>query len=69
MSDDGSANNDQRASLPPWASLRYRDYSFLFMLALGTLLNDANANGFERAGKRMIGNEIPDFGDVLVGTV
>jgi MFS family permease len=34
MSDDGSANNDQRASLPPWASLRYRDYSFLFMLAL-----------------------------------
>ncbi len=34
MSDDDSAHDDQHASLPPWASLRYRDYSFLFMLAL-----------------------------------
>jgi len=34
MSDDDSARDDQHASLPPWASLRYRDYSFLFMLAL-----------------------------------
>ena len=34
MSDDGSARDDRPASLPPWASLRYRDYSFLFMLAL-----------------------------------
>lgn len=34
MSDDSSGSNDQTASLPPWASLRYRDYSFLFLLAL-----------------------------------
>ena len=34
MSDDDSAQDDRPASLPPWASLRYRDYSFLFMLAL-----------------------------------
>ena len=34
MSDDSSGSNDQLASLKPWASLRYRDYSFLFLLAL-----------------------------------
>lgn len=34
MPDDDSAKDDRSASLPPWASLRYRDYSFLFMLAL-----------------------------------
>ena len=34
MSDDSSGRNDQTASLPPWASLRYRNYSFLFLLAL-----------------------------------
>jgi MFS family permease len=33
MSDD-SSGRDLSASLPPWASLRYRDYSFLFALAL-----------------------------------
>jgi predicted MFS family arabinose efflux permease len=34
MPDDPSDNNDQPASLPPWASLRYRDYSFFFLLSL-----------------------------------
>ncbi|HME60576.1 MAG TPA: MFS transporter [Candidatus Binatia bacterium] len=34
MSDDSSGSNDQITSLPPWASLRYRNYSFLFLLAL-----------------------------------
>ncbi|MGE5218312.1 MAG: MFS transporter, partial [Chloroflexota bacterium] len=34
MSDDESAHDDQRASLRPWASLRYRDYSLLFLLSL-----------------------------------
>jgi len=34
MSDDGSAHNDQRVSLRPWASLHYRDYSLLFLLSL-----------------------------------
>jgi MFS family permease len=34
MSDDTSGSNDQPATLRPWASLRYRDYSFLFLLAL-----------------------------------
>ncbi|MDH3444596.1 MAG: MFS transporter [Deltaproteobacteria bacterium] len=34
MSHDDSAEGDRPASLPPWASLRHRDYSFLFMLAL-----------------------------------
>ena len=34
MSDDSSGSNDPPASLKPWASLRYRDYSFLFLLAL-----------------------------------
>lgn len=34
MSRDKSAEGDRPASLPPWASLRYRDYSFLFTLAL-----------------------------------
>ena len=34
MSDDSSGSKDQTASLPPWASLRYRNYSFLFLLAL-----------------------------------
>ncbi len=34
MSDDDSAGDGRPASLPPWASLRYRDYSFLFTLAL-----------------------------------
>jgi MFS family permease len=34
MSDDDSVHDDQHASLPPWASLRYRDYRFLFTLAL-----------------------------------
>ena len=34
MSDDSPGSNDPPVSLPPWASLRYRDYSFLFLLAL-----------------------------------
>jgi MFS family permease len=34
MSDDDSVHDDQHASLPPWASLPYRDYRFLFTLAL-----------------------------------
>ena len=34
MSEDSSGSNDQRASLKPWASLRYRNYSFLFLLGL-----------------------------------
>lgn len=34
MPEDSSGSNDQPASLKPWASLRYRDYSFLFLLAL-----------------------------------
>ena len=34
MSDDLSGRNDQSKALPPWASLRYRNYSFLFSLAL-----------------------------------
>src|SRR5213596_3762151 len=34
MFDDPSDNNDQLALLPPWASLRYRDYSFFFLLSL-----------------------------------
>jgi MFS family permease len=34
MSDDPSDNNDRLALLPPWASLRYRDYSFFFLLSL-----------------------------------
>ncbi len=33
MPDDDSAS-DHKPALPPWASLRYRDYSFLFILAL-----------------------------------
>src|SRR5918996_452896 len=34
MPDDPSDNNERPRSLPPWASLRYRDYSFLFLLSL-----------------------------------
>jgi MFS family permease len=34
MSDTSSGSNDQSAQLRPWASLRYRNYSFLFLLAL-----------------------------------
>jgi predicted MFS family arabinose efflux permease len=34
MPDDPSDNNDPPGSVPPWASLRYRDYSFLFLLSL-----------------------------------
>ena len=34
MFDDPSDNIDQPASFPPWASLRYRDYSFFFLLSL-----------------------------------
>jgi predicted MFS family arabinose efflux permease len=34
MSDDPSDNKDQSASLSPWASLRYRNYSFFFLLSL-----------------------------------
>lgn len=34
MADDSSDKHDRRATLAPWASLRYRDYSFLFTLAL-----------------------------------
>jgi MFS family permease len=34
MSDPSSGSTDQPAPLPPWASLRYRDYSFLFLLGL-----------------------------------
>jgi MFS family permease len=33
MPEDDSAS-DHKPALPPWASLRYRDYSFLFVLAL-----------------------------------
>jgi MFS family permease len=33
MSDDSSGNSEQPEALPPWASLRYRNYSFLFLLA------------------------------------
>jgi MFS family permease len=33
MADDSSGSNHQRQTLRPWASLRYRDYSFLFLLA------------------------------------
>ena len=34
MSDSSTGNDDQPATLPPWASLRYRDYRFLFLLSL-----------------------------------
>lgn len=34
MSDASSGSTDRSESLPPWASLRYRDYRFLFLLAL-----------------------------------
>lgn len=34
MSDDDSDHDTQHDSLPPWASLRYRGYRFLFTLAL-----------------------------------
>jgi predicted MFS family arabinose efflux permease len=34
MSDEPSDNKDQSASLPPWASLRYRDYRLFFLLSL-----------------------------------
>ena len=34
MSEASSGTNDPSAPLRPWASLRHRDYSFLFMLAL-----------------------------------
>lgn len=34
MSEDSSAASDSAAPLRPWASLRYRDYSFLFLLGL-----------------------------------
>jgi MFS family permease len=34
MSEDSSGNKDPSASLAPWASLRYRDYGFLFLLGL-----------------------------------
>ena len=34
MSDISSGSTDQSAQLRPWASLRYRNYSFLFLLAL-----------------------------------
>jgi MFS family permease len=34
MSDDSSGNGETRAPLRPWASLRYRDYRFLFLLSL-----------------------------------
>ena len=34
MSDDISPASDQAPTLAPWASLRYRNFSFLFLLAL-----------------------------------
>jgi predicted MFS family arabinose efflux permease len=34
MPDDLSDNNERPVSLSPWASLRYRDYSFFFLLSL-----------------------------------
>jgi MFS family permease len=34
MPEDSSGNKDPSASLAPWASLRYRDYGFLFLLGL-----------------------------------
>jgi MFS family permease len=34
MTGDPSSNHDQPASLAPWASLRYRNYSLLFLLSL-----------------------------------
>ena len=34
MADDSPGASDPAPSLPPWASLRYRDYSFMFLLAL-----------------------------------
>jgi MFS family permease len=34
MSDEPSDNKDRPASLPPWASLRYRNYGFFFLLSL-----------------------------------
>ena len=34
MPDNSPGNDDQPATLPPWASLRYRDYRFLFLLSL-----------------------------------
>ena len=34
MSDDPSDNTARPASLPPWASLRYPSYGFLFLLSL-----------------------------------
>jgi hypothetical protein len=34
MPDDPSDNNERPPSLPPWASLRYRDYSLFFLLSL-----------------------------------
>jgi predicted MFS family arabinose efflux permease len=33
MPDDPSDNNERPASLSPWASLRYRDYGFFFLLS------------------------------------
>lgn len=33
MPDDPSDNNERSPSLPPWASLRYRDYSLFFLLS------------------------------------
>jgi predicted MFS family arabinose efflux permease len=34
MPDDPADNNERPRSLPPWASLRYRDYSLFFLLSL-----------------------------------
>src|SRR5215510_10915099 len=34
MSDDSIANDAKPVTLPPWASLRYRDYSYLMILSL-----------------------------------
>jgi MFS family permease len=34
MSNPVPGSDDRAASLPPWASLRHRDYSFLFLLSL-----------------------------------
>jgi MFS family permease len=34
MADDPADNDETRAPLKPWASLRYRDYNFLFLLSL-----------------------------------
>lgn len=34
MPDDPSDNNERPASLPPWVSLRYRDYRLFFLLSL-----------------------------------